>query len=95
MKRTHIASVSASIFAATIFANGRRFVSRIVLLSMLLAPMGVAVAALSARLVLDPMWIVLSLILAVVFLHGAERVGWDLVGDRASSQTHRDRNQLR
>jgi hypothetical protein len=57
--------------------------------------MGVAVAALSGRLVLDSMWTVLSLILAVVFLHGAERVRWDLAGDRGSLHTDRHRNQLR
>jgi hypothetical protein len=95
MKRAHIASLSASILAATMFAKVSRFVSWIVLLSMLLVAMGVAVAALSGRLVLDPMWIVLSLILAVVFLPDAGRVRWDLAGDRASLQTHRHRHQLR
>jgi hypothetical protein len=70
-----------------------RFVSWIVLLGIPLVSMGVAVAALSGRLVLDAMWIVLSLILAVVFLHGAERVRWDLVDDRGSSQTDRHHNQ--
>jgi hypothetical protein len=67
--------------------------SWVVLLSIPLVSMAVAVAALSGRLVLDPMWIVLSLILVVVFLHGTERVRWDLAGDRASLQA--DRNQLR
>jgi hypothetical protein len=70
-----------------------RFVSWIVLLSIPLVSMGVAVAALSGRLVLDAMWIVLSVILAVVFLDGAERVRWDLAGDRASLQTDRHRNR--
>jgi hypothetical protein len=56
--------------------------------------MGVALAALSGRLVLDTMWIVLCLILAVVFLHGAARIRWDLAGDRAGLQTDRHRNRL-
>jgi hypothetical protein len=71
-----------------------QFVSWIVLLSIPLVSMGVAIAALSGPLVLDPMWIVLSLISAVVFLHGAERVR-DLAGYRASLQTHRHRKHLR
>jgi hypothetical protein len=57
--------------------------------------MAVAVAALSGRVVLNAMWIVLSLIVAVVFLHGAERVRWDLVDDHASSQTGGHRSQPR
>jgi hypothetical protein len=35
------------------------------------------------------------LILVVVFLHGAERVRWDLADDRASLQTDRHRNRSR
>ena len=61
-----------------------RLVSWIVLLSIPFVSMGVAVAGLSGRLVLDPMWTALSLILAVVFLHGAERVRWEMAGDRNS-----------
>jgi hypothetical protein len=69
--------------------------SWIVLLSIPLVSMGIPAVALSGRLVLDPMWIVLSLILAVVFIHGTERVRWDLAGDRAGLQTHRHRNHPR
>jgi hypothetical protein len=72
-----------------------RFVSWIVLLGIPFFLMGVAVAALSGWLDLDPMWTVSSLILAVVFLHGAERVRWDLAGDRANLQANGHRNQLR
>jgi hypothetical protein len=72
-----------------------RFVSWIVLLGIPLVSMAVAAAALWGRLVLDPMWIVFSLILAVVFLHGAERVRWDLAGDGASLQGDRHRSRLR
>jgi 4-hydroxybenzoate polyprenyltransferase len=71
-----------------------RFASWIALLSIPLASIGVAVAALLGPLALDSMWIVLSLILAVVFLHIAERVQ-DLAGDRASLQSHRHDNHIR
>ena len=70
-----------------------RFVSWIVLLSVPLVSMGVAVAALSGRVVVDAMWIALSFTLAIVFLHGAERVSWDLAADRATLQTDRHRNR--
>ena len=63
-----------------------QFVSWTVLLGIPLISTGVAVAALSDRIVLDPMWIVLASIMVVVFLHGAARVRWDLAEDRASSQ---------
>jgi hypothetical protein len=72
-----------------------RIVSWIVLLGIPLVCMGEAVAALSGRVALDAMWIALSLILAIVFLHGAGRVRWDLAGDRAGSQTDRHRNRPR
>jgi hypothetical protein len=64
-----------------------QIVSWTVLLGIPVVCMGIAVATLSGRFVLDAMWIGLSLILAVVFLHGAERVRWDLADDRASRQT--------
>lgn len=60
------------------------FVSWIVLLGVSLICLGIAAAALSGHLVLDAMWIALSLILAVVFLHGAGRVRWDLASEDAS-----------
>jgi hypothetical protein len=70
-------------------------VSWLVLLGIPLVSMAVAVAALSGRLVLDPMWIASFLILAVVFLHAAERISWDQASDGASSPTDGHRNQLR
>jgi hypothetical protein len=57
--------------------------------------MAVAVAALSGRVVVDAMWIALSWILAIVFLHGVERVRWDLADDCRSLQAGRHRNQPR
>jgi len=54
-----------------------RSISWILLLGIPVACMSVAVAALWGSVTLDPMWIVLSLILAIVFLHGAQRVRWD------------------
>lgn len=72
-----------------------RIVSWIVLLGVPVVCLGVAVAALSGRAVLDAMWVALSLILAIVFVHGGERVRWDLAGDRASLQTDRHRNRPR
>jgi len=63
-----------------------QLVSWTVLLGIPLISTGVAVAALSGRIALDPMWIVLALVMVVVFLHGVARVRWDLAEDRASSQ---------
>jgi hypothetical protein len=71
-----------------------RSASWIVLISIPLMSMGVAVAALSGAVALNPMWIVLSLILTVVFVHGAERVRWDLSDDRTTSQAGGHRDQL-
>jgi len=54
-----------------------RLISWIVLLGIPSACMAVAVLALSGNVDLDPMWIALSLMMGVVFIHGAQRVRWD------------------
>jgi hypothetical protein len=70
-----------------------RVVSWAVLRSIPLISMGVTIAALSGRSLGNPMWTVLSLILAVVFVHGAERVRWEMANDRTSSQAGGHPNQ--
>jgi hypothetical protein len=54
-----------------------RSISWIVLLGVPAVCMAVAVLALAGRVDLDPMWVAFSLLLGVVFLHGAQRVRWD------------------
>jgi hypothetical protein len=69
-----------------------QYVSWTILLGIPLISTGVAVAALSDRIALNPVWTFSSLIMVVVFVHGATRVRWDLAEDRASSQADNHRS---
>jgi hypothetical protein len=54
-----------------------RLISWIVLLGVPAVCLAVAVLALVGRVDLDPMWVIFSLLLGAIFLHGAQCVRWE------------------
>jgi hypothetical protein len=70
-------NVSASSARAAVLMAVGRLISWIVLLGVPAICMTVAVLALTGRVDLDPMWVIFSLLLGAVFLHGAQCVRWD------------------
>jgi hypothetical protein len=70
-------NVSVSSARAAVLMAVGRLISWIVLLGVPGVCIAVAALALAGRVDLDPMWVIFSLLLGAVFLHGAQCVRWD------------------